>query len=77
LCGRRERRFEPSFGNRKLDQRPPAATDPPARMDPPDAAAAVGTIFDHLFPGFYIQHLLQFRFFFVEKKVKWSHKYKF
>jgi hypothetical protein len=29
-------------------------------MDPPDAgAAAVGTIFDHVFQGFYIQHLRQ------------------
>jgi hypothetical protein len=34
-------------------------------MDPPDAgAAAVGTIFDNLFPGFYIQHLRQFGVFF-------------
>jgi hypothetical protein len=37
-CGRLERGFEPIFGNRKLDQRPPAATDPAALMDPPDAA---------------------------------------
>jgi hypothetical protein len=60
-CGRRERRFEPSFGHRKLDPRPPAATDPPALMHPPDAVAAVGTIFDHLFPGFCIQRSRQFR----------------
>ena len=39
-CGRRGRRFEAGFGHPKLDQRPPAATDPPA-------AAAVGAIFDH------------------------------
>jgi hypothetical protein len=32
-------------------------------MDPLDAAAAVGTIFDHLFPGFYIQHSRQFAAF--------------
>jgi hypothetical protein len=38
-------------------------------MDPSDAATAVGTIFGHLLPGFYIQHLRQFRAFF-EKKVK-------
>jgi hypothetical protein len=63
-CGRQERRFEPSFGNRKLGQSRPAATDPPALIGPPDAAAAVGTIFDHLFPGFYIQNLRQFRAFF-------------
>jgi hypothetical protein len=47
-CGRRERGFAASFGHRKVDQRPPAATDPPAYMDPPDATAAVGTLFDHL-----------------------------
>jgi hypothetical protein len=38
-------------------------TDPPAYMDLPDAAAAVGTIFDHLYLGFYtiIQHSRRFR----------------
>jgi hypothetical protein len=70
LCGRRERRFEPSFGNRKLDERLPAAIHPPALMDLLDDAAAVGTIFDHLFHGFYIQHLRQIRLFFIKKKVK-------
>ena len=58
-CGRRERRFEAGFGHSKLDQldqRPPAATDPPAvlaSMDPPAAVEAVGAISDHAYPGFF------------------------
>jgi hypothetical protein len=31
----------------------PATTELHVCMDPPDAAAAVGTIFDHFYPGFY------------------------
>jgi hypothetical protein len=37
--------------------------DPSALMDPPDAVAKVETIFDHFYPGFYIQYSRQFRVF--------------
>ena len=47
----RYRRFEAGFGHPKLEQRPPAATDPSTRMDTPAAAAAVGAIFDHAYCG--------------------------
>jgi hypothetical protein len=42
--------FEAGFGHFKLDQldqRPRAATDPPAALE------AVGAISDHAYPGFY------------------------
>ena len=35
-----------------MHQRPPAATDQRACMGRPAAAAAVGAIFDHGYPGF-------------------------
>jgi hypothetical protein len=46
-------RFESGFDHFKLDQRPPAATDQPACMDPPADVTAVGAISDHGYPGFY------------------------
>jgi hypothetical protein len=52
-------------------------------MDPPDAgAAAVGTIFDHLLPGFYLgtavySAFTTFRgFFFFKKKYKRAYFWK-
>jgi hypothetical protein len=47
-CGRRERRFEASFGHPKLDKRPRAATDPHANTHPP--AAQRGSSWGHLRP---------------------------